>query len=814
MRSHLCNRVGKVSSSSLLSRHLNHNPTFAATRRMSSVALASRANERQAKDYHHPWTMQGGLLAGGLAAATALSASWMGDQHVITQNEGIHSDPDENQDVEDCGKKNEKKQEEGAKALATSHTGTMLIQRNVTPPAVGILPSGLHTPGFTDLVKVTRRKDAKNTRFQVMKGLEVKEEGEKVRLAKFLRELHELANESATEEKKRTVTKLNRRYSTRALKATLSLDSTNLKTLTPEQARELVAGLSKEELLDKKSLIRLVHRCVEVLKEEDTLVDLRSASAGADANKKKRLTVVGDLHGSLKCLQRVLDIVGDLGDTDNQVVFCGDFVDRGDNSLEVFFTLLLFKLVYPKNIILLRGNHEDTMIASVYGFCDEIQHKYGQRRGDQIFKAISELFAALPIAAVTDNSFIVHGGLPHDHFSLDQIAAITPKERSKMFTVMENGCEKELLLESLMWSDPSIFDGIAENPRGCGIEFGPDVAKDFLDREGLTYILRGHEPAENGTQVLDCGDGKAVVTVFSNANYPNGDGVNLGAVVQVDGEGNAQSVEFSYAGRKSTTEADAEKVLQSIIVDNRNSLIRAFETVQKGNKVTPQQWIKVMESTLMIPDVPWHRLQPTMAPTAFDTMVIDWRYHLDRVAPVLSNSLNTEQMDILTANKEQVRRVFELLDADGSGAIDKNEFILGVDMLNKKLLPPDARIGDAESLFNALDLDGNGEIDIQEFNMGMASSAAIQHLSSTLDEKQVDILRKNSDMLLAVFKFLDTDGSGSIDRSEFRTGIKLLNKRLPEASQFKDSDELFNALDSDGSGDIDIAEFNQVFQTS
>jgi metallophosphoesterase superfamily enzyme len=50
------------------------------------------------------------------------------------------------------------------------------------------------------------------------------------------------------------------------------------------------------------------------------------------------------------------------------IVFNGDYIDRGENSVEVLLTLLLIKLAYRDNVILVRGNHECAGVASVYGF--------------------------------------------------------------------------------------------------------------------------------------------------------------------------------------------------------------------------------------------------------------------------------------------------------------------------------------------------------------------------------------------------------------------------------------------------------------
>uniref|UniRef100_A0A8C6WLX5 Serine/threonine-protein phosphatase n=1 Tax=Neogobius melanostomus TaxID=47308 RepID=A0A8C6WLX5_9GOBI len=184
-------------------------------------------------------------------------------------------------------------------------------------------------------------------------------------------------------------------------------------------------------------------------------------------------------------------------------LFNGDFVDRGSFSVEVILTLFGFKLLYPDNFHLLRGNHETDNMNQMYGFEGEVKAKYTA----QMFQLFSEVFQWLPLAQCINNKVLVmHGGLfSEDGVTLEDIRKI---DRNRQPPDSGPMCD-------LLWSDPQPqVQSISK--RGVSCQFGPDVTERFLEQNNLDYIIRSHEVKTEGYEVTHSGK---CITVFSAPNY-------------------------------------------------------------------------------------------------------------------------------------------------------------------------------------------------------------------------------------------------------------------------------------------------------
>ncbi len=78
--------------------------------------------------------------------------------------------------------------------------------------------------------------------------------------------------------------------------------------------------------------------------------------------------IIGDIHGCITPLLRMLEIVEDRADT---LVFLGDYIDRGPDSKKVVKQILNLKKRH-RQVITLMGNHEFMLLNYLHGYDDSV----------------------------------------------------------------------------------------------------------------------------------------------------------------------------------------------------------------------------------------------------------------------------------------------------------------------------------------------------------------------------------------------------------------------------------------------------------
>lgn len=228
--------------------------------------------------------------------------------------------------------------------------------------------------------------------------------------------------------------------------------------------------------------------------------------------------IVGDVHGQYIDLIRIFSKCG--FPPASNYLFLGDYVDRGKQSLETILLLLCYKIKFPENFFLLRGNHECAQITRQYGFYDECK----RRTNLKTWKLFVDTFNTLPIAAIVASKiFCVHGGLSPVLNSMDEIRNIR-----RPTDVPDFG-----LLNDLLWSDPADSPNQWEdNERGVSYCFNKVAINNFLNKFQFDLVVRAHMVVEDGYEFFN---DRSLVTVFSAPNYC-GEFDNWGAVMGVSEE--------------------------------------------------------------------------------------------------------------------------------------------------------------------------------------------------------------------------------------------------------------------------------------
>ncbi len=267
----------------------------------------------------------------------------------------------------------------------------------------------------------------------------------------------------------------------------------------------ILANLVESKLPTEIEIEQLCSKVKEILIEESNIVQVRSP-----------VIICGDIHGQFEDLMELFRIGGDCPEIN--YIFLGDYVDRGYRSVECFLYLIGLKLKYPGRVVLIRGNHESRQITQVYGFYDECNRKFGTLN---VWRYCTDVFDYLTLSALIDDKiWCVHGGISPKITKLDDIRQIDRRKE----------VPHEGPMADMMWSDPEDIMGWKASHRGAGYLFGKDVFEEFLKKNDLDYVVRGHQLVMEGYKMQF---NEKIVTVWSAPNYCYRCG-NIASIMELD----------------------------------------------------------------------------------------------------------------------------------------------------------------------------------------------------------------------------------------------------------------------------------------
>ena len=216
--------------------------------------------------------------------------------------------------------------------------------------------------------------------------------------------------------------------------------------------------------------------------------DLHGFVQGLCVDNMTTLVALGDIHGSIHSLLRILKQLSSMGIIDEnytipascRFILLGDFADRGRYGVEVWYTVLRLKLANPDKVFLMRGNHEMVQVARSYGFIYELKKKYNLEArclARCIEDVLRDLFCLLPSAFFVgcgkgDINFLqfCHGGMGisynqelHTLFKMDIESLLDDVAYNHKTMPMNFYLNGYLLANNLLWGD--FFTALADFSR-------------------------------------------------------------------------------------------------------------------------------------------------------------------------------------------------------------------------------------------------------------------------------------------------------------------------------------------------------------
>lgn len=585
--------------------------------------------------------------------------------------------------------------------------------------------------------------------------------------------------------------------------------------LTVEQAVGLVEAFRNKKQLHSRYVLQLLLDTWRLLRMLPNINRISTCHS-------KEITICGDLHGQLEDLLLIFYKNG-MPSLEKPYVFNGDFVDRGHDSIEILIILFAFFLVYPSEVYLNRGNHEDHIVNLRYGFTKEVLTKY-KMHGKRILKLLQKIFSWLPLATVIDQKvLVIHGGIS-DSTDLGIIArvdrhnyvsALRPPKRRQTSSAgisVDSELDEEWSVKKFLQRRASMT---YPKPLGTRDNFQNRSLQDFSDR------IR--ERVEEELEMCR----KRAFTLSADSQSQEDDSLTSISIESVNSD-NAkeewkQILDLLWSDPMAADGCIPNEVRGGgcywgpdvtedfLTRHNLQLLIRSHECKQEGYEFCHNRKVLTLFSASNYYDVGSNRgAYVKLGPDLVPYMVQYQASSMTRELTVRQSVGRTERSALkvlreqLFAHKSDLMSAFKSYDTENAGLINLSDWAEAVENV--------MRLGLPWRMLRSQLVTCKSSEGMINYNEWFNELAVRRPQTDHIDEGLIETLYRHRSTIETIFRIVDTDNSGFMTIEDFRQTWKLLSIYLKMEITDDAISDLAVTIDSNHDGCIDIDEFMEAFR--
>ncbi|XP_023782857.1 serine/threonine-protein phosphatase with EF-hands 2 [Cyanistes caeruleus] len=584
--------------------------------------------------------------------------------------------------------------------------------------------------------------------------------------------------------------------------------------LLPDHATALLEAFQQKQQLHARYVLNLLHETRKHLKQLPNISHVSTCYS-------EEVTVCGDLHGQLDDLFLIFYKNG-LPSPSKSYVFNGDFVDRGKQSLEILVILFTFLLIYPKEVHLNRGNHEDHMVNLRYGFTKEVMQKY-KVHGKKILKMFQNVFCWLPLATLIDQKvLIIHGGIS-DTTDLDMLEKI---QRDKFISVLRLKKRKESSrkaeLQAINGERESGIDA-AGNEAAPRLSLQPQSAQapSTANRLEFTRWLRQtvQEQIDTCRRLVDISESEPEELTYSSMVSLKGaddepcwsrqeEWKQVLDILWSDPTPQEGCRENKVRGGGCYFGPDVtEKFLEKYSLQ---FLIRSHECKQEGYEFCHNRKVLTIFSSSNYYEIGSNRgayvkLGPDLIPHFVQYQANKTAHTLNmtqRISRVEESAFRALR-EKLFAHTSALISAFKAYDGDNTGRITLSNWATAVESVLRLGLP-----------WRMLrpQLVRSTEDGMLEYKSWLDDLAMEQRSQEHIQSSLLEVIYRNRSNLETIFRIIDRDHSGLISFEEFQQTWKLFSSHMNIELTDDGINDLVRSIDFNKDGNIDFNEFLEAFR--